>query len=159
VNNARVPLLLPLKRYAEFGGRSTRTEVLGFYLLTMIVGLVAHLIAGWLGEDRARPWLQAGLAAIFFLPTLTLFVRRLHDAGRSAWWLLIASPAVVAAIWEIIARPRPFTLNISMHLPWWAMVPAFLSGIAFWVQLLWPDDPDTNRYGPNPRCGPVGEPA
>ena len=149
--------VLPLRRYAEFGGRSTRTEVVGFYLLTMVAGLAVHLVVDALGQDHIMPWLEAGVAAIFFLPTLALFVRRLHDAGRSAWWLLIAAPAVVAAIGEISVRPRPFTLNIAMHLPWWAMVPAFLSGIALWVQLLWPDDPDANRYGPNPRYGPIGE--
>ena len=146
--------VLSLKQFAKFGGRSTRTEVVGFYLLTTIVALVVHLVAGWLGQDEAEPWLELCVGAVFFLTTLALFVRRLHDAGRSGWWLLVLAPAVIAVLWELAARPRPFTLHISLQLPWWAMVPAFLSGLAFWIQLLWPDDPDTNRYGPNPRCGP-----
>jgi uncharacterized membrane protein YhaH (DUF805 family) len=157
--NLAAASVLPLKQFAEFGGRSTRTEVVGFYLLTMIVALAVHPVAGWLGQEEAKPWLELGVGAVFFLPTLALFVRRLHDAGRSGWWLLVLTPAVIAAIWELGARPRPFTLHISLQLPWWALVPAFLSGLAFWVQLFWPDDPESNRYGPNPRCGPIGAPA
>jgi uncharacterized membrane protein YhaH (DUF805 family) len=151
--------VLPLKNYAKFGGRSTRTEVIGFYVLIMIVGLAANFAARWLGLEPMNAWLEGGLGAIFFLPTLSLFVRRLHDSGRSGWWLLVTWPALVAAAWELIVRPRPFTLHVSLHLPWWAMIPAFLSALAVWVLLLWPDDPDTNRYGHNPRCGLVGEPA
>ena len=149
--------VLPLKHYAVFAGRSTRTEVVGFYFLTMVAGLVPNLVADWFGLAAARPWLDGAVAAIFFIPTLALFVRRLHDSGRSGWWLLVISPAVVIAIWEIIVRPRPFTLHIALHVPWWAAVPAFLSVLALWTLLLWSDDPDANRYGPNPRCA-VPEP-
>jgi len=151
--------VLPLKQYAEFGGRSTRTEVVGFYVLTMVVGLVAYLVSDWLELAAAKPWLDGAVAAIFFIPTLALFVRRLHDSGRSGRWLLVVSPAIVVVIWEVVVRPRPFTLHIALHVPWWAAVPAFLSVLALWALLFWPDDRGTNRYGPNPRCGPLGEPA
>ncbi|HTU10974.1 MAG TPA: DUF805 domain-containing protein [Allosphingosinicella sp.] len=157
--NAVAASVLPLKRYAEFGGRSTRTELLAFHVLTGLVAVAVGALAKWLGQDAWRPWLDAGLVAIFLLPTLALFVRRLHDWGRSGWWLLVATPAALAVIWELTARPRPFTRSISLDLPWWMMVPALLCLLALWALLLWDDDVDANRYGRNPRGWLSGEPA
>jgi uncharacterized membrane protein YhaH (DUF805 family) len=154
--------ILPLKRYAEFQGRSTRTEVIGFILLTSLFTSVMMFLASWLGMNGAKPWLEGALAAIFLLPNLTLSVRRLHDWGRSAWWLLVGSPLVLAVIWELIFYPpRPFTLHVQSHLPWWALVPVVLSVLGYYTLMLWPDDVDTNLYGPNPRgwTPPPGEPA
>jgi len=152
--------VLPLKQYAEFGGRSTRTELVGFYLLTTGVALVANLVAGWLGQDTARPWLEAALAAVFLVPQFALSVRRLHDSGRSGWWLLVMVPFLAAVIWELtFYPPHPFSLHLQSHLPWWAVTTVFLTMLGLYALLLWPDDPDTNRYGPNPRTGPIGEAA
>lgn len=151
--------VLPLKRYAEFHGRSTRTELIAFYVLITITQLVARFAVNQLWGDDAKPWLEGVLGAIFLVPTLALFVRRLHDWGRSGWWLLIASPLVVAGIWEVIVRPRPFTLHIDLHFPWWVSAPVMLCGVAVFILLLLDDDVDTNRYGPNPRGWPQGEPA
>jgi uncharacterized membrane protein YhaH (DUF805 family) len=151
--------VLPLKRYAEFRGRSTRTEVIAFYVLIMITQLIAQFAVNQLWGEDAKPWLEGGLGVIFLVPTLSVFVRRLHDTGRSGWWLLIGAPCVATGIWEVIARPRPFTLHIQMHLPWWAMVPTILCALALFFLLLWDDDVGANRYGPNPRGWPPGEPA
>lgn len=152
--------VLPLKHYAEFSGRSTRTEVVGFYILTTIIALVANLVAACLGQDAARPWLEAGLAAIFLVPQFALSVRRLHDSRRSGWWMLLIAPFLAAVIWEFTFHPpHPFTLHLQSHLPWWVMAPVVLSMLALWALLLWPDDLYENRHGSNPRCGPVGEPA
>ena len=153
--------ILPLKRYAEFGGRSTRTELIGFTFLSSLFTAAVLLVAGWLGRDDARPWLEGALAIMLLTPTLALHVRRLHDWGRSGWWLLVGAPFLAAAIWEYIAYPRPFSLHIQSHLPWWAAVPVILCVLALWALLLWDDDVGANRYGPNPRgwTPPAGEPA
>ena len=42
-------MLLPLKRYAEFSGRSRRKEFWMFWLLTLILGFIAGIIDGVLG--------------------------------------------------------------------------------------------------------------
>lgn len=157
--NAAAASVLPLKRYAEFRGRSTRTELIAFYVLTMVASLAVHVAADRLGSDDARSWLEGGLGAALLLPTFALFVRRLHDSRRSGWWLLLGLPAILAGLWEVIARPRPFTLHIQLHLPWWVVVPMVLCVLALFILLLLDDDVDANRYGPNPRGWPAGEPA
>ena len=66
--------------YAQFGGRASRSEYWWFYLFTLLAGLAAEIVGSTVGN-------LATLA--FFLPGLALAVRRLHDVGRSGWWVLI----------------------------------------------------------------------
>lgn len=43
-------------------------------------------------------FLQALVGLALLLPSLAVSVRRLHDTGRSGWWLLIALVPIVGAI-------------------------------------------------------------
>ncbi|MFM8915674.1 MAG: DUF805 domain-containing protein [Candidatus Limnocylindrus sp.] len=66
--------------YAQFSGRASRSEYWWFYLFTVLAGAAANTLGGTVGN----------LASIaFFLPGLALFVRRMHDTGRSGWWFLL----------------------------------------------------------------------
>ena len=84
---------LPLKRYAEFTGRSRRKEYWMFFLLCMVVGLVLGFVEGMLGlTGMIGPY--GPLSMLFLLailvPSIAVGIRRLHDTGRSGWWILIA---------------------------------------------------------------------
>jgi uncharacterized membrane protein YhaH (DUF805 family) len=78
-----------LKKYAVFEGRARREEFWMFTLVNFIVSLVLHLISGVLGGIYA-------LAVL--LPSIGVGVRRLHDIGRSGWWLLISLIPLVGII-------------------------------------------------------------
>lgn len=66
--------------YAQFDGRASRSEYWWFYLFTVLTGIGADLIGETVGV----------LASLFVvLPTFALTARRLHDVGRSGWWVLI----------------------------------------------------------------------
>jgi uncharacterized membrane protein YhaH (DUF805 family) len=158
VNKAPVPLLLPLKHYADFRGRSTRTELIGLYLIVLLANLPVWLIGI---DGDARRWVDAGLALLLLCPAIALGVRRLHDSGRSGWWMLLALPWLPATIWEFIVRPDSWRMPAQLHHPWWIMLPVGLCTLALGALLLLDDDVDTNRYGPNPRgwTPPPGEPA
>lgn len=89
---------MPLKRYAEFGGRSRRKEF-WFFILGYMLVLVA------LGILRAVSDTLGGiLAAIFYLgimvPYIAVFVRRLHDTDRSGWWILVPIANIVFVCME-----------------------------------------------------------
>lgn len=94
-----------LSNYATFSGRASRPELWWWLLSLMIVLLItsvidAYVISPALGldpADRARPlsWLVA-LAII--IPNLAVKARRLHDIGRSAWWLLSGLIPVIGAL-------------------------------------------------------------
>ncbi|NIJ76511.1 uncharacterized membrane protein YhaH (DUF805 family) [Xanthomonas campestris] len=94
-------MLLPLKRYADFNGRSRRKEYWMFMLLQAIVllvlgglfGVSAALMGGENGPG-ALAWLIAAILVIvvlaFIVPSIAVTVRRLHDQGKSGWFYLIS---------------------------------------------------------------------
>ena len=69
-----------LKKYADFEGRASRPEYWWFFLFAILAQIAASIISHAL----------AGLVVIaLLLPSLAAGARRLHDIGRSAWWLLV----------------------------------------------------------------------
>ncbi len=69
-------------------------------------------------------------AVLFFLPSLAVTFRRLHDSGKSGWW---------AGIWVILS-----------------FIPSYITGLAFWflalailVFCLIDSQRGTNAYGPS----------
>lgn len=93
---------LPLGRYSDLTGRSRRKEFWFFHLLLFVVSLVAGLIDGLLGLGGMILGVSGPLATIvligFITPSLTVSVRRLHDTGRSGWWMLIGLIPILGAL-------------------------------------------------------------
>lgn len=87
-NDALSWMLLPLKRYADFEGRSSRKEFWMFLLFTNLVsaGLLILSAAG-LG-DVGVGLLALGLVGVL-IPFLAVQVRRFHDQGKSGWFALL----------------------------------------------------------------------
>jgi uncharacterized membrane protein YhaH (DUF805 family) len=147
--------LLPLRRYAEFGGRSRRTELVAFYLLIMLVGAPLSfavvllrssevaIVAGWL------------LPVALLCPSVALAVRRLHDTGRSGWWVLLAAPGAAVSFWQNF---HPETASGPEDMPSLVDLADSAASLVLLVLLLWTDDPEPNRYGPNPRYDPPEPP-
>jgi uncharacterized membrane protein YhaH (DUF805 family) len=81
-------------KYAEFDGRSRRSEFWYFRLFQLIVifGLLILAGIGSLIHDVVA-FLVLGVLALFviacFIPSLAVTVRRFHDAGQSGWLLLL----------------------------------------------------------------------
>jgi uncharacterized membrane protein YhaH (DUF805 family) len=84
-----------LRKYADFSGRARRREFWYFYLfhLLAVLALMAIEIAVDLGG-----FLPMIYAAAVVLPAIAVGVRRLHDTGRSAAWLLVGFIPVVGTI-------------------------------------------------------------
>jgi len=100
-------------RYAKFDGRARRSEYWYFQLFYMIflIGIlfVSILMVGGierLDEGNGFALLPFSLLIIFFLgmfiPSLALSVRRLHDTGKSGWWLLLSIIPLVSSIGWIV---------------------------------------------------------
>jgi uncharacterized membrane protein YhaH (DUF805 family) len=89
-----------LNNYVTFNGRARRSEYWYFVLFTVIV----QVIAGVLDEVifRGAGVLGMVISLALLLPGLAVSVRRLHDVGRSGWWLLIGLVPVVGFIVLIV---------------------------------------------------------
>jgi uncharacterized membrane protein YhaH (DUF805 family) len=84
--------------YATFSGRARRSEFWWFALFNFISSIVAAMIDGALGLHLVQPLYS--LATL--LPSLAVTARRLHDIGRSGWWMLIVIIPLVGWIIAII---------------------------------------------------------
>ena len=79
------------KQYAITDGRARRRE---FWILAIVMTVllaITHFIDGKTGYtigNSGAGYLSLAVFAVFFLPALSVTIRRLHDIGRSGWWLL-----------------------------------------------------------------------
>ena len=79
------------KKYVTFAGRSSRSEYWYWVLFSIIGGIVTGTLdyAIFSENDYATP-LNSIFNLVCFLPSLAVGIRRLHDIGRTGWWVLIA---------------------------------------------------------------------
>ncbi|MFJ5864057.1 DUF805 domain-containing protein [Streptomyces parvus] len=90
--------LAVLKNYAGFSGRARRKEYWMFTLINFVISLVLTIIGNAIGVE----FISYIYSVAVIIPALAVAVRRLHDTGRSGWWLLIALVPLVGAIVLIV---------------------------------------------------------
>jgi len=93
--------LMVLKKYAQFEGRSRRKELWMFTLFNCIFSWPLYIL-GLVFHENTLGSIFLGLYFIYVLavivPCLAVSVRRLHDTGKSGWWLLIVLVPIVGPI-------------------------------------------------------------
>ena len=168
-------MFLPLKRYAEFSGRSRRMEfwmwllfqfLLGCVFLVGFLGLVGSaILAG--GLERPEQFLASGGAAIglillwlvvslaFFIPNLAVTIRRLHDTDRSGWWVMLYWGPYLVSLFMTPAMTNA-AVN-SGDLETLTGVSLLFSGVqligslVLLVFMFLDGTPGHNRFGPDPK--------
>lgn len=150
------------KRYFQFRGRADRREfwiwVLAMLAVSVPVVCVLAVIALFFGNTAGHPVAEGAFYAtivllglfwlVMFLPTLTVSVRRLRDAGITPWLLLI--PAALCAFTLLVLMDRAL-YNMSPNTPAnWSEAFAFvltsvtaLVGIAFLILFCLPSKKDS----------------
>ena len=90
-----------LQKYAVFDGRARRKEYWVFLLINILVSVVLIAIDNLIGtfSPQVGVGLLQGLYSLAVLiPSLAVTVRRLHDTGRTGWWILISLVPVIGGI-------------------------------------------------------------
>jgi uncharacterized membrane protein YhaH (DUF805 family) len=92
------------KNYINFQGRARRKAYWMFVLFNIIALVILSLIEGALGLSGQNGYgILTGLYTLaMILPLIALAVRRLHDTGRSGWWLLIGLVPLIGPIVLIV---------------------------------------------------------
>jgi len=85
-----------IKKYAVFDGRAQRQEYWMFFLINIIVSIVITAIDfQFIGSNGS---IGAVYSLALLLPGIGVAIRRLHDTGRSGWWLLILFVPLIGVI-------------------------------------------------------------
>jgi uncharacterized membrane protein YhaH (DUF805 family) len=132
-------MLMPLRRYADFRGRSRRKEywmfALGLVIVYFLLGLMFAVgmggtPGGLMGTLSWSPFAMIGCAGFLlltlaiFIPALAVQVRRFHDQDKSGWFVLLG------------------------------LIP-YLGGLIVLVFMCLQGTRGDNRYGPDPLAGEV----
>ena len=139
-------MLMPLRKYAQFTGRSRRKEFWMFTLLNIIVYAVILTLmimtsgaSMFADADPTNPLsaygamfsgvglLLAVWALAVLIPGIAVSVRRLHDRDMSGWWYL---GFIVLSFIPLVG---------------------IIASIAFLVVMALPGTPGANRFGPDPK--------
>ena len=85
--------------YFKFSGRAVRSEFWYWVLFTVLAGIVLSIFDLIMFGINTTPGAQQftpvtwAFQVITLIPGLAVGVRRLHDTGRSGWWLLLGVAA------------------------------------------------------------------
>jgi|APTNR8051073442_1049403.scaffolds.fasta_scaffold62022_2 uncharacterized membrane protein YhaH (DUF805 family) len=107
------------RRYGEFTGRAGRREYWSFFIFFVIAAGVLSILdnmmfgtsritdgPGWSPIDGFQP-LTSIFSLISLVPCIAVSVRRMHDIGKSGWWVLINLILLIGWIWFLILAAGP----------------------------------------------------
>lgn len=137
------------KKYVDFTGRARRSEYWWWELLIFLLVLVTCWI----------PFVNGIVYLGIILPTWAVTVRRLHDTGRSGWWLLAPLGVTLLGCLLMFAGGiggiggggdgfgALFIIGCLVYLA------AFILDIMLLIWCIQDSKPDENQYGPSPKYG------
>ena len=169
-------MFMPLRRYADFSGRSRRMEFWMWQLLQFIVYFVVVVLAmvfggGMMmmaGDPSALAAAGGAMLIIMllymvyalavFIPSLAVAVRRLHDTNRTGWWILApVAPYLVAILAGMMAVSSPDMAGAAGILALVCMVAALALAITLLVFYFLEGTRGPNKYGPDPKGQDAGQ--
>ena len=110
------------RRYADFSGRSTRPQYWWFALVNTIIFVIGEgvflgrmenvgALRNNINSGSGAMSIVAGILLVYamaaLIPSLALSVRRLHDTGRSGWWLFIQFVPLIGPLWLLVLLCLP----------------------------------------------------
>jgi uncharacterized membrane protein YhaH (DUF805 family) len=78
-----------LRKYAVFSGRAQRKEYWMFFLFNFLIAFGIGFISGMLPDVPALGIASSVYTLAVLIPGIAVGVRRMHDIGRSGWWVLL----------------------------------------------------------------------
>ncbi len=100
-------------KYITFAGRASRSEFWWFVVFIILGGVIAGMLDNMLFGPRlvmlpgggfvySAGWVGILFVLATILPNWAVTVRRLHDIGKSGWWILIGLIPLVGIILLIV---------------------------------------------------------
>lgn len=97
-------------KYATFEGTASRSEFWWFYLFTVLLAWAAEVTGTiTMGVDGGL-YFSTIVNLVLLVPSLAVSSRRLHDIGKSGWWILlfltIIGVIVLIVWWATDTKPE-----------------------------------------------------
>lgn len=89
-----------IQNYALFSGRARRKEYWMFFLFNVIISMVFTIIDQIFFGLYQPQWLSNLYSLAVLVPSLAVAVRRMHDVGKSGWYILIPIYNLILAVTE-----------------------------------------------------------
>jgi uncharacterized membrane protein YhaH (DUF805 family) len=95
--------------YFDFEGVTARKPFWMFVLFNVLIGLALSIVLGIVHLGSL-----SGLYSLaVLLPSVGIAVRRMHDIGKSGWWLLASLIPILGAIYVIYLYCQPSSTPYS----------------------------------------------
>ena len=92
------------ENYANFTGRARRSEYWYFalvnLLISIVLGVIDYAIGSSIGPNLGIFRLIYSLVVL--VPSLAVLVRRLHDIGKSGWFMFVSLIPIAGIIWLLV---------------------------------------------------------
>ncbi len=113
------------KKYAVFSGRARRAEYWYFCLFNLLAVIALVFIDAFIGgamRGSSSTEAPVGLLTVIYylamiIPMIAVTVRRLHDVGKSGWWIFISLVPVVGGIWLFVLTVMDSTPGDNQYGP------------------------------------------
>lgn len=158
------------KKYADFTGRARRSEFWWFMLFALVVSSIFNY-GGLLIPALSYIGLLCSL--VFLIPQFAVMTRRLHDTGRSGWWVLVFAILYVVMLGALVVVLAPLASQmlevtdgfaqaqmmadavqaapLAATLMFVCSLAAIVLGIILLVFTLFDSHWNENKYGPSPK--------
>jgi uncharacterized membrane protein YhaH (DUF805 family) len=93
--------LTVIDHYFDFTGRSRRKEFWIFTLFNAILTLLLSLL-DTVFETYIFTTIFFMYYLVMFIPSLSLLLRRVHDSGKSGWFIFVVLIPIIGWIWLLV---------------------------------------------------------
>ena len=87
-----------LNGYADYNSRSRRSEYWNVQLAVILIQIIVNIVLGIIGIKALTYIIDGVLGIAFFIFCLPLAVRRLHDIGKTGWFVLLGLIPIIGWI-------------------------------------------------------------
>lgn len=96
-----------LKNYAGFDGRARRKE----YWMFILINTVITYALMYIGIKMGFAMLSTIYSLAVIIPSFAVAVRRMHDVGKSGWYILIPIYNLILAVTDSVPGPNEYGPN------------------------------------------------
>jgi uncharacterized membrane protein YhaH (DUF805 family) len=86
-----------LRKYTVFKGRASRAEFWSFIVVSFFISMILTIFERFVVEFNSNI-LESLYSFAILIPSLAVYIRRLHDTNKSGWYLLLFFVPVIGWI-------------------------------------------------------------